>query len=109
ENQEDFEAEINNLIKEKDLSLFLLVVTDIINNNSEVLALGDGKENVEKAFNVKLDHNRALLEGVVSRKKQIVTALTDAYNGYKVRYTNTQGSMISMRVFCTKDQNYTHL
>ena len=81
ENQEDFEAEINNLIKEKDLSLFLLVVTDIINNNSEVLALGDGKENVEKAFNVKLDHNRALLEGVVSRKKQIVTALTDAYNG----------------------------
>jgi len=80
ENQEEFEAEINNLIKEKDLSLFLLVVTDIINNNSEVLALGDGKENVEKAFNVKLDHNRALLEGVVSRKKQIVTALTDAYN-----------------------------
>lgn len=79
ENQEALEAEINNLIKEKGLSLFLLVVTDIINSNSEVLALGDGKENVEKAFKVELNDNRALLEGVVSRKKQIVTALTEAF------------------------------
>lgn len=80
ESQEELEDEINNLIKTKDLSLFLLVVTDIINNNSEVLALGDGKDNVEKAFNVTLDNNRALLKGVVSRKKQIVTALTDEFN-----------------------------
>lgn len=80
ESQEELEAEINQLIEEKDLSLFLLVVTDIINNNSEVLALGQGSGHVEKAFDVKLDQNRALLEGVVSRKKQIVTALTDAYN-----------------------------
>jgi len=80
ESQEEFEKEINQLIKTKDLSLFLLVVTDIINNNSEVLALGDGQDNVEEAFNVKLDNNRALLEGVVSRKKQIVTALTDAFD-----------------------------
>lgn len=80
ESQEELEAEINQLIEEKNLSLFLLVVTDIINNNSEVLALGQGSGHVEKAFDVKLDQNRALLEGVVSRKKQIVTALTDAYN-----------------------------
>jgi len=80
ESQEEFEKEIDHLIKTKDLSLFLLVVTDIINNNSEVLALGDGQDNVEEAFNVKLANNRALLEGVVSRKKQIVTALTDAFD-----------------------------
>jgi len=79
ESQEELEKEINNLIKTKDLSLFLLVVTDIINNDSEVLALGDDKSNVEKAFNVNLDNNRALLKGVVSRKKQIVTALTDEF------------------------------
>ena len=81
ENQEELELEINNLIQAKELSLFLLVVTDIINNNSEVLAMGPGQAQVEKAFNVQLDHNRALLRGVVSRKKQIVTALTDAYKG----------------------------
>lgn len=79
DSQEELEKEINHLIEQKGLSLFLLVVTDIINNNSEVLALGDGKNNVEKAFNVTLDHNRALLEGVVSRKKQIVTVLTEEF------------------------------
>ena len=79
ESQDELEEEINNLIKTKDLSLFLLVVTDIINNDSEVLALGDDKSKVEKAFNINLDNNRALLKGVVSRKKQIVTALTDEF------------------------------
>ncbi|WP_077296959.1 manganese-dependent inorganic pyrophosphatase [Virgibacillus pantothenticus] len=78
--QTEIEAEIANLIKEKELDLFLFVVTDILNNDSEVLAVGNGKSKVEAAFNVDLDHrSRALLKGVVSRKKQIVTALTDAY------------------------------
>lgn len=80
ENQTAMEQEINKVIQAKGLALFLLVVTDIINSNSEVLALGNGQTNVEKAFNVKLNQNRALLAGVVSRKKQIVTALTDAFN-----------------------------
>src|SRR5699024_10260538 len=36
-----FEEEMNQMIKEKELSLFLLVVTDILNSNSDALALGD--------------------------------------------------------------------
>lgn len=79
ENQEEIETEMNHIIEEKDLDLFLFVVTDILNNNSEVLALGKGKEKVASGFAVKLVNNRALLEGVVSRKKQIVTTLTDEY------------------------------
>lgn len=75
EKQAELEAEINNIIEEKGLDLFLLAVTDIINSNSEVLALGNASKNVEDAFNVQLELNRALLEGVVSRKKQIVTNL----------------------------------
>jgi manganese-dependent inorganic pyrophosphatase len=78
--QDDINPEIAQIIKDKDLDLFLFVVTDILNNDSEVLALGDGKEKVESAFGVELDHNnRALLKGVVSRKKQIVTALTEEF------------------------------
>jgi len=73
--QEALETEMNNIIAEKDLDLFLLVVTDIINSNSEVLALGSKRANVEEAFKVELLANRALLKGVVSRKKQIVTNL----------------------------------
>lgn len=73
--QPALEAEMNKIIEEKDLDLFLLVVTDIINSNSEVLALGNRRNHVETAFDVELLANRALLKGVVSRKKQIVTNL----------------------------------
>lgn len=80
ERQQSFENEIAKVIEDKDLSLFLLVVTDIINSNSEALALGADKGNVEKTFNVILNNNRALLEGIVSRKKQIVTQLTSTFD-----------------------------
>src|SRR5699024_6750265 len=65
------EAEIEKKIAENHLDLFVFVVTDIINSNSEVLALGNAQINVEKAFDVELANNRALLNGVVSRKKQV--------------------------------------
>ncbi|MHA6251558.1 manganese-dependent inorganic pyrophosphatase [Oceanobacillus sp. CAU 1775] len=78
-NQEEIEKEINQIIEEKNLDLFLFVVTDILNNDSEVLALGEGKTNVSSGFEIELIDNRALLEGVVSRKKQIVNVLTDEY------------------------------
>ncbi|AIF42569.1 manganese-dependent inorganic pyrophosphatase [Virgibacillus sp. SK37] len=78
--QDDIDTEIAQIIKDKDLDLFLFVVTDILNNDSEVLAHGEGKAKVESAFGVELNaNNRALLKGVVSRKKQIVTALTEAF------------------------------
>lgn len=79
--QAEFEAEIENIIAEKNLDLYLLVVTNILDNDSDVLALGNKQGNVERAFAVTLQNNRALLEGVVSRKKQIVTNLEDAFNG----------------------------
>lgn len=79
ENQADIEEAMQKVIEEKDLSLFLLVVTDILNNDSEALALGNASRNVEKAFGASLRDNRALLKGVVSRKKQVVTKLTDAF------------------------------
>ncbi|WP_217589498.1 manganese-dependent inorganic pyrophosphatase [Lentibacillus saliphilus] len=79
ERQAELEQEMDAMIAEQDLSLYLFVATDILNSNSEVLARGTAKNNVEKAFNVSLANDRALLEGVVSRKKQIVTNLTDAF------------------------------
>lgn len=78
--QGELEQAINATIIDKKLDLFLFVITDILNNDSEVIALGQAKNNVETAFNVKLKNNRALLKGVVSRKKQIVTNLTDTFS-----------------------------
>lgn len=78
--QAELESEMDKAISEKGLDLFLFAVTDILNNDSEVLARGGGIAKVGEAFGVELDaNNRALLKGVVSRKKQIVTALTDAF------------------------------
>jgi manganese-dependent inorganic pyrophosphatase len=78
--QEELEAALSAVIAEKELDLFLLVVTDILNNNSVALALGRAANAVEKAYNVTLENNTAVLKGVVSRKKQIVPVLTEAFN-----------------------------
>src|SRR5699024_1701181 len=79
EKQADIEAEIEKIMQEKGLELFLFVVTDILENDSEVLAMGNARGHVEQAFGEPLDNNRALLKGIVSRKKQIVTKLTDEF------------------------------
>ena len=67
------------MIDEKGLSLFTFVITDILTNDSVVLALGEEVAKVETAFNVKLENGEAILKGVVSRKKQIVPPLTQAF------------------------------
>ena len=70
--QNELEEAINKAITEKGLSLFVLAITDILNSNSEIIALGTKTDAVEKAFDKKLENNRAFLEGVVSRKKQLL-------------------------------------
>ena len=58
--------------------LFVLVITNILESNSTVIALGSDAGVIEKAFDVALDEDTALLEGVVSRKKQVVPNITKA-------------------------------
>lgn len=70
--QEKLESAINAEIERNNLELFVLAITDILNSNSEIIALGAKADVVEKAFGVKLENNTAFLEGVVSRKKQIL-------------------------------------
>ncbi len=77
--QTELEQSIQAVIDEKGLDLFLLVVTDILNNDSVGLALGKRQDVVEQAYNVSLNNNTALLKGVVSRKSQVVPVLTDTF------------------------------
>jgi len=74
----DLESGINKIINEKGLDLYMFLITDIINSNSQVIALGNSANAVEKAYNVKLENNTALLEGVVSRKKQVVPIMSES-------------------------------
>lgn len=78
--QAELEAALSGIIAEKNLDLFVFVVTDILNNDSVALALGQKANTVEKAYNVSLHDNKAVLKGVVSRKSQIVPVLTDIFN-----------------------------
>ncbi|MGM1045095.1 MAG: manganese-dependent inorganic pyrophosphatase [Bacillota bacterium] len=78
--QTELEEAISAIIAEKKLDLFVFVVTDILNNDSIALALGQESQAVEKAYNVALNNNQAFLKGVVSRKSQIVPVLTEAFN-----------------------------
>lgn len=71
--QEKLEEEIKKAIEEKGLSLFIFAITDILNSNSEIIAIGNNADEIiEKSFGKKLQNNRAFLEGVVSRKKQLL-------------------------------------
>ena len=64
------EQEINKEILAKGLSLFVFVITDIVNSNSEAIVLGDRTDAISKTYEVK--DNIAVMPGVVSRKKQIL-------------------------------------
>ena len=79
--QSELESAMQEANAANGFDLFVLVVTNILDSDSEILIVGEPKENVEKAFNVTLDNNRALLKGVVSRKKQVVPQLTAAFEG----------------------------
>ena len=76
--KEEISFEIEKVIAESKLDLFVFVITDIINSNSKIIALGNDKEVTEKAFNNKLDSDDSMvLEGVVSRKKQILPQILE--------------------------------
>ncbi len=75
----ELEKLISSRVDEKGLDLFVFVVTNILTNDSTILALGQELSKVEQAFDVTLDNNTATLKGVVSRKKQIVPNLTAAF------------------------------
>lgn len=77
---EDYKNGINTQIQENNLDLFMLLITDIINSNSQVIALGNKANIVELAYDVKLENDMAFLSGVVSRKKQVIPILTDTFN-----------------------------
>ena len=64
------EEEMNKEILAKGLSLFVFVITDIVNSNSKAIVLGDRVDAISKTYEIK--DNIAVMPGVVSRKKQIL-------------------------------------
>ncbi|MDQ4077559.1 MAG: putative manganese-dependent inorganic diphosphatase [Chloroflexota bacterium] len=64
--------------KDKGLDLFMLMVTDIFQEGTELLAVGKTRA-VERAFDTSLTNHSVYLPGVLSRKKQVVPPISTAF------------------------------
>ena len=60
---------------DKELDMMLLMITDVLREGTALLYIGDD-DIIRQAFNVEADSNEAFLPHVVSRKKQVVPALS---------------------------------
>ena len=80
EKKEYFEQAINDDIQKENLDFYVFAATDIINSNSKIISLGNDAPVVEKAFGVPVDNHTAMLENVVSRKKQMLPPILNALN-----------------------------
>lgn len=67
--------------KENNYALFMLLITNVLDSDSKALVVGSdsAKAKFEQAFGKNLVDAEASLPGVVSRKKQVVPPLTEAF------------------------------
>lgn len=66
-------------IEQKGETTFVLVLTDIFNETSELLVVGDHVEDIEEEFGHKVENGTISAPGVLSRKKQVIPRLTNAF------------------------------
>ena len=59
-------------------STFMLMLTDIFNEASEMVVVGQNKELIAGAFEKGISNNSFYVPGVLSRKKQVVPLITSA-------------------------------
>jgi manganese-dependent inorganic pyrophosphatase len=58
--------------QENQLHTIIVLLTDIMKEGSTLLTISDDESKIEKAFNTKLENSKVWLDGVLSRKKQII-------------------------------------
>ena len=73
--RDEFIAAMEQVKAEREFDILLLMLTDVLLEGTVLLAVGDC-DTVEEAFNVKIKDHTVFLPGVLSRKKQIVPALS---------------------------------
>jgi len=64
--------DMKNMKEENNLHTVLTLLTDIMKEGSLLLCVSDEPQKIEKAFSTKLENSRVWLDGVLSRKKQVV-------------------------------------
>ncbi len=77
--KDEIMEEMKKVKEEEGFFAVLVLVTDIMKEGSTALLVADDVEPFEKAFNVKFENGQAWLEGVMSRKKQVVPPLETVF------------------------------
>ena len=75
ERRQEFLTMMEEEKKARKLHMLLLMLTDVLNNGTWLLFIGD-EETIRNAFNVDVDHNECFLPKVMSRKKQVIPMLS---------------------------------
>ncbi len=81
--KEDLIALMEERAKQEGYSIFMLMLTDILKEASEIIVVGHHKELAAQAFGKKLINNSFYAPGVLSRKKQVVPPVTRYLNDLK--------------------------
>lgn len=77
EHAEEVRAVMESLREARGYDLVLLMVTDVVREGSEIIAVGKTRI-AERGLGVSLDSGSAWMQGVLSRKKQVAARLVDA-------------------------------
>lgn len=77
---DDLKALMTGKIKERGEDTFVLVLTDIFNQRSELLVVGEYYDAIKEEFGEITKNGTINADGVLSRKKQVIPRLTAAIN-----------------------------
>lgn len=82
ENKNTIQEYMPTVIKDQGADMVFYMLTNILDESSTMLYDGEGsREALVKAFELDEDDTDVRLEGVVSRKKQVIPAFTNSFNG----------------------------
>ena len=73
-------ADMVKMKEEEGLHTMLVLLTDIMKEGSQLLCVSDDASKIEAAFDKKLVNNQMWLEGVLSRKKQVIPFVQPQFN-----------------------------
>ena len=74
--KEELLAEMEKLKQDRKADMVLLMITDVLREGTELLFIGDG-EIIKQALDLRdIGKDHVFIPGLVSRKKQLVPALT---------------------------------
>ncbi|MBR8842425.1 MULTISPECIES: manganese-dependent inorganic pyrophosphatase [Pseudoalteromonas] len=79
--KDELHADIAKLKEEGNRHSVMLLLTDIMKEGSQMLIASDDEAIIAKAYDVEPEASKVWLDGVLSRKKQVVPPLQDAFAG----------------------------